>query len=114
MTDYSLTTERDDDQHISQTLLISEDQSSIRMRENESSSYHEYHSYELIQMIGNEKKELVHWLKPIRRRDNAFENTGEPRIQGSNSLSSGIFREIATNKRWLGNLNKRIGNSPRS
>ena len=51
MTDYSLTTERDDDQHISQTLLISEDQSSIRMRENESSSYHEYHSYELIQMI---------------------------------------------------------------
>lgn len=59
MTDYSLTTERDDDQHISQTLLISEDQSSIRMRENESSSYHEYHSYELIQMIDRKWEKSV-------------------------------------------------------
>src|SRR5262249_37933137 len=41
------------------------------------------------------------WLEPIIRRDNSFENTGKPRFPGS-SLSSGIFKEVGTNKEWLG------------
>lgn len=42
------------------------------------------------------------WLDPIKRRDKHFVNTGKPRFPCSNSLSSGIFREIATSKEWLG------------